>query len=53
MKVAFNLPILWGNLVKWFVDGLKESSVYFFGNEKSTSGKNRVRVKEVKLLAVT
>ena len=28
-----------GNLVKWFVDGLEESSVYFLRNEKSTSEK--------------
>ena len=29
MKNAFNMPILWGSVVKQFVDGLKESSVYF------------------------
>ena len=41
MKIAFNMPILWGKLVKQFVDGLKESSVYFLGDEKSTSTKKQ------------
>ena len=30
MKIAFNMQILWGNLVKQCVDGLEESSVYIF-----------------------
>ena len=29
MKIAFDMPILWENLVKQFVDGLEESSIYF------------------------
>ena len=30
MKIAFNMQILWGNLVKQCVDGLEESSVSIF-----------------------
>ena len=41
MKIAFDMPILWGKLVKQFVDGLKESSVYFLEDEKSTSTKKQ------------
>ena len=48
MKIAFNMPICsWGSVVKQFVDGLKESSVYFLKDKKNTSEENRV--KEVKL----
>ena len=35
------MPILWGKLVKQFVDSLKESSVYFLEDEKSTSTKKQ------------
>ena len=49
MKIAFNMQIFWGNLVKQFVDGLEESSLYFLKDKKSTSAKNRVRVEEVKI----
>ena len=49
MKIAFNMQIFWGNLVKQFVDSLEESSLYFLKDKKSTSAKNRVRVKEVKI----
>ena len=47
MKNAFNMPNLWGSVVKQFVDGLEESSAYFLKDKKSTSEENRV--KEVKL----
>ena len=37
----FNMPILWGNLVEQFVDGLEESFVYFLYDEKSTKAKEQ------------
>ena len=53
MNIAFHVPILWGNLVKHFVDGLEESSVYFFHHKKSTRAKNQSVGEEVKLEALT
>ena len=41
MKIAFNMLIFCGNLVKQFVDSLEESSLYFLKDKKSTSAKKQ------------
>ena len=50
MKIAFNMLIFCGNLVKQFVDSLEESSLYFLKDKKSTNAKNRVLLAILKAL---
>ena len=52
MKVAFNMQILWGNLLKQCVDGLEESSVYIFfkmRNSLFSFRRDKVKPKQLRL----